>query len=112
MVNRTRFLGGHNVSAASRAMAVDGVQELLSASPREVVFFLAYIRTLVHAVLVNDASPDQVSRHSVGYEGLLSAISLRDAEQLQGRLDLIKKTARDFRNVAERIMAENQGAQA
>jgi hypothetical protein len=109
-IGRTAFHCSYDVSTASRAIAVDGVQEMLHDSPREAMFFIAWMRTLVQNVFWLDAAPERAAHRQKGYHRLLQALGLEDQDRIAARLDLIRTTARDFRSMADRIIQENGNA--
>jgi hypothetical protein len=109
-IGRTAFHCSYDVSTASRAIAIDGVRELLRDFPGEAMFLLAFIRTLVQIVFSIDAPPEQAAHHRQGYNRLLRALGLSNEDQIAARLNLIRATAQDFRCMADQIIKENTNA--
>jgi hypothetical protein len=109
--SRTPFPFSADISGISRRIAVDGSRELVQQGlQREAMFWIAVTHSRCHVVLSADA-PSQVIRGlAPAYRELLEDLGIGSAVEVRRRADVVRDSLSRVWEVAEEIMARNQGA--
>lgn len=90
-VRRTIFGLDYNVSREGRDLAIGGVREVAADHPREAMYPLTFLRSLVQNVLEHDASAEVRDRFREGFVQLLSSLGLDTDARRAARVARIRE---------------------
>lgn len=109
-VVKTPYRFASYVSDAARPIAIDGSRELIERGDhREAIFWMVAAYSRCQTILYRDASLQTQEKFSHGYRQLLSDIGITSFADLRQRSEQVKRLLPRVWEVAEAIIAANQG---
>lgn len=109
-VIRTPFFFASDISDAARLIAIDGTRELIERGHhRAAIFWIVATYSRCQKVLYHDAPADMRDRFSPGFRELLGDLGIGSFADLQRRSEQVETFLPRVWQVAEAILAANEG---
>ena len=110
VVGKTPFFFSSDISDAARPIAIDGSRDLIERGQhREAVFWIVATYARCQTVLSHDGTPEQRERFDPGFQRLLGDLGVASSAGLRERSEAVEAFMPLVWEVAEAVMAANQG---